>query len=215
MLTPYPNLCCIIMEAISFGSQVEFNWSAVLVDLLKSDTKTGMAMYEALSGGESRRAALQGAAEAALPRDDFLLFKAVEKVLAPARRVRNTFAHHIWGVSDAVPNALILIDPKCLRQYEVQRASSLGPEVDRSLVTVWKERDLNEARAAIYDGLLILGILADGLAGKPLERPQINASARQQLLSRPPILQALRKTSQKNTPPIPPKPPQKRQRLQQ
>jgi hypothetical protein len=207
ILTPYPKLCCIITETISFGAQVEFNWSAILVDLLKSDPKTGMAMYEALSGGESRRAALEGAAQSALPEADFLLFKAIEKVLAPARRVRNDFAHHIWGASPTVPNALLLIDPKCLRQLEVWRANGgYSPIVDRSLIAVWKEPALNEAREAMRDGLVILGILSEGLAEKPLARPQIGASARQRLLSRPPIAQALHKMSQKNTPPVPRKP---------
>ena len=197
VLARYPNLCCIITEAISFGSQVEFNWSAILVDLLKSDTRTGMAMYEALSGGESRRAALEGAAKSALSEADFLLFKAVEKVLAPARRIRNDFAHHIWGASKAVPKALLLIDPKCLRQHEVENVVGPGwpPQVDRSQVMVWREPDLNEARETIRDGLVILGILSEGLAEKPLARPAIGASARQQLLSRQTIAQALRKMS--------------------
>ncbi len=169
-----------------------------------------MAMYEALSGGEARRAALEGAAKAALPEDDFLLFKAVEKVLGPARRIRNNFAHHIWGTTTEIPDALLLIDPKCLREFEVQKSDGRSLIIERSLVYVWKERDLKEARAAIHDGLLILGILSEGLAEKPLARPQIGASARQQLLSRPPIAQALQRMSQKSTLPTPPQPPGKR-----
>ena len=172
-----------------------------------------MAMYEALSGGESRRAALEGAARAALPEADFLLFKAVEKVLSPARRIRNEFAHHIWGTTTEIPNALLLIDPKCLREFEVQKSDGRSLIIERSWVYVWKERDLREARAAIRDGLLILGVLSEGLAEKPLARPEIGASARQQLLSRPPIAQALHKMSQKNTPPVPQKPPRKKRGL--
>lgn len=195
ILASHQKLCCIVMETISFGAQIEFNWSAILVDLLKSDPKTGMAMYEALAGGESRRAALGGAAKSALSEDDFLLFKAIEKVLSPARRVRNDFVHHIWGTSTALPDALLLINPKCLRQFEVEKSVGPGypPNVDRSLIDVWKERDLDKTKEDIRNGLVTLGILSEGLAERPFSKPQIGASARQRLLSDPTIEQAVSK----------------------
>jgi hypothetical protein len=199
------------METISFGAQVEFNWSAILVDILRSSPKTGMAMYEALSGGEARRAALFGAAKSAMSDDDFQLIKAVDLVLAPARRVRNDFVHHIWGVSDKIPNALLLIDPKSLRQFEISQVSG-GPGFDDALVSVWKKRDLTEARETMREGLLSLGVLSEGLAEKPLEHPKISASARQRLLNQTPIAQALHKMSRKNSPQVPPKQPEKKRR---
>jgi hypothetical protein len=57
--------------------------------LFLSGRRFSLAMYEARSGGESRHAALEGAAKSALSEADFLLFKTVERVLAPARRIRN------------------------------------------------------------------------------------------------------------------------------
>jgi hypothetical protein len=209
VLKPYPELCCIVMETISFGAQVEFNWSAILVDILRSDPKTGIAMYEALSGGESRRAALLGAAKSAMSDADFMLLQSIDIVLAPARRVRNDFVHHIWGISAKVPNALLLIDPKSLRQFEVSQVAG-GPGFDDALVNVWKEHDLIEARETMRHGVLTLGVLSEGLAEKTLERPQIGASARQRLLSQHPIAQALHKMSQKSTPPALPKPREKK-----
>jgi len=195
VLTPYPHLCCIITETISFGSQVEFNWSAILVHLLQSDARTGMAMYEALSGGEGRRAALEGAAKVALSIEDFRLFKAVEKALAPARNVRNRFAHHVWGATDEIPDALLLIDPQCLRQLELEQAFGLRtpPDENRSLIIVWKERDLIAARDSNQESCVILGILGDALAAQSIKRPYIDEVSRQKLISYPAIAQALAK----------------------
>jgi len=210
--TRYPDLCCLVMETIGLGAQVEFNWSAILVDMLRADFTIGIAMYEALSGSESRRAALLGAAESALSADDFLLLKAIDKVLAPARRSRNDFVHHIWGISDEVPNALALIDPKCLRKFEVgvavvnlqmsaSRKVLLPPDIDRSLVAIWKEAAIREARDSAIDALSVLGILSTGLSSSQ-PAIEIGDSARQQLLSRPAVAQALQRMSPQKTPPI-------------
>lgn len=214
--TTYPHLCSIAMEAITLGAQAEFNWSAILVDFLKADFTTGMAMYEALSGGEARRSALLGAAQSALDADDFLVLKAIDKALAPARRVRNDFVHHIWGRSKEVPDALLLIDPRCLRSYEVgiavtnaemnaTRRVKLPPDIDRSLIAVWREKDLKQARDAMIEALDVLARLSIALS---VARPaiQIAGRERQQLLNRPAIAQALQQMSPKKTPPAPHKP---------
>jgi hypothetical protein len=122
--------------------------------------------------------------------------------------------HHIWGIYEQVPGALLLIDPKkCLRKFEMgvalvnlemsaKRLALLPPGIDRSLIAVWKEGDLTDARASMIDALDVLGILAGALS---LSRPaiRIGDQERQQLLSRPAIAQALHKMSQQKTPPAP------------
>jgi hypothetical protein len=205
-LKSYPHLCSIVMEAISFGAQVEFNWSAIIVDLLRAEAKTGMAMYQALSGAEARRTALSAAAKIALSPDDFILFQSVEKALRSARRARNNFVHHIWGTSDQVPDALLLIDPACLLDFEVRKSSDgEAREIDNSLIAVWKQRDLESAREAIRDGLSVVGGLARGLLeNKPAIA--IGDLARQHLLSWPAIAQAVEHHNQKKHPQAPPRP---------
>ena len=210
--TTYPNLCAIVMEVISLGAQADFNWSAILVDMLRADFKTGMAMYEALAGGEARRAALMGAAQSAFSPEDFLLLQAMEKAFAPTRRVRNDFAHHIWGRSIHVPNALLLIDPRCLRTFEVgvamtnaemarTRMAKVPPDFDRSLIAVWREPDLAQAREAMIEALKCLGLLAGGLS---FARPRIRIPEleRKKLLSYPAIARALQRLSPKRTPQV-------------
>ncbi|MDE2462647.1 MAG: hypothetical protein KGO02_02885 [Alphaproteobacteria bacterium] len=167
-----------------------------------------MAMYEALSGGEARRAAIMGAASVALPEEDFLLFQAVDKVLTPSRRVRNKFAHHIWGASTELPNRLLLIDPEALREFEVQKAGEkygVQPEYDpfdRSRILVWKRADLEEVRTAAHAGLVILGELYHGLA-ESYPDVAISVQGRQQLLSRPAIEQAFQQMCRQRTPATP------------
>jgi hypothetical protein len=216
VLQQYPDLCCIVMEAISLGSQIEYNWSVILVDLLRAEPRAGMAMYEALSGGEARRAALRAAARTVLPEDDYLLLQAVEIAIAPARKSRNDLAHHIWGTSDAVPNALLLIDPAGLRKFEVGvattnlemsagRRAKIFPEFDRASVQVWKKRDLEQMRKSTIDALSILGTLS-GALNLSYPVPEIDAQTRQQLLKEPQVAQALQRLNKRKTPQAPPQP---------
>lgn len=215
-LKRYPDLCCIVMDTISLGSQIEYNWSVIIVDLLRAEPRAGMAMYEALAGGEARRAALMAASRVSLPKNDYLLVQAVEKALAPTRRNRNNFAHQIWGISDEVPDALMLINPAALREFEVGvattnfemsrgRKAKMFPDLDRASVMVWKKRDLEEARSSTIDALSILATLT-GALNQSYPVPGISAQARRQILRWPQVAQALQHSNKKKTPPTPPQP---------
>ena len=53
-----------------------------------------------------------GAATSVLTRDDFQLLVCCGHSTAASRKVRHSFAHHMWGVSAQLPDALLSIDPK-------------------------------------------------------------------------------------------------------
>ena len=62
----HPDLSVIIIRVVNTGAMAEWRWGGMLVDLMSADVRTGMAMYEAHSGAESRRAALLAAAQSKL-----------------------------------------------------------------------------------------------------------------------------------------------------
>jgi len=106
ILERHPELASYIAQTISIGSIIERRWSAILVQLLQADPLTGMAMYQALTSTVAQRAALGAAAKVRLSPEDFKLFQAVATAITPARKIRNDFAHHIWGESALVPGGL-------------------------------------------------------------------------------------------------------------
>ncbi|MGP0058862.1 MAG: hypothetical protein ACLPID_06220 [Beijerinckiaceae bacterium] len=206
-LLDHPELCSAAMRIIDIGSRIEHTWSLILVDLLKSDPRVGVSMYQALTSSDARRAALMAAAKVKLSSQDFLLFQACFEAVAPVRRLRNSFAHHLWGSSSDVPNALLLADPEDFLRQDVNAAEAkiemeatgrvaYLEKIDTSEIQVWKkasfERALKEAQTAHFT-LRELG------TGLHVFGPGINVKTRELLLNRPLVSQALQRLSKRNT----------------
>lgn len=107
-----PELANMVMEAIASWSLTELYLGETLSHFLGADPHIGLAMYLSISSAEARRAALDGAARAALSDDDLALFNRVLKAIKPVRDRRNDFAHGCWGYSSELPNALLWADAK-------------------------------------------------------------------------------------------------------
>lgn len=225
VLFTYPDLAAYAMSVIGQWARTDATLSELLsVMLTTSDLAVGMAMYQALTGTGSRQTALLAAAEEALPVQDFWLLQAVLRLNRPSRDQRNDFAHHLWGTSDDVPNALLLVDPAVfikhltIRDIYAKNAmamflrySSMGKEVptgelDHSKVQVYRKRALQQAaKDAIKAGArafyLSVAIDHDRFG-------QHSDAMRRQLLSEPAIQQAFEALSRENmkSPPPPPRP---------
>jgi hypothetical protein len=111
-LADRPELAAKIMHVISLWSSIESAFATLLCYLLGADLEIGVGMYQSLISSEAKRAALDGAAKQALSPEDYTLFRAVVKVVKPSRERRNDFAHHLWGHSPQLPDAVLLVDPK-------------------------------------------------------------------------------------------------------
>ena len=210
----YPNLCARAMEIIHLHSIVEHRWSLILVEVLRADPKTGMAMYQALSSSEARRAALLAAAYAVLTQEDAFLFHACLEAGTPIRRVRNHFAHHLWGTSEDIPDAILLANPATFLQRDVifAAANKAMRETGRVVVPkdeaqpdiqVWRASDLATAVGSADEYLRTVRELETGIYvfGIPL-----NAETRRLLLGRPQVESALRRLRKQNDPEAPPAP---------
>lgn len=113
------------MTTISRWARTDAMLAELLSAMLKSeDLAVGMAIYQSLAAGGSRQrqTALLAAAEEALSAEDYWLVQAVIEVSTTSRNQRNDFAHHLWGVSDDVPNALLLVDPKVFVRHLTMRS---------------------------------------------------------------------------------------------
>lgn len=111
-LAERPPLAVWVARTIAAWSQIEARLGNVLTGMLSADAVPVAAMYARIDSAAARSAALEGAAPAALKQEDQGLFLATLRVLRRLGRTRNEFAHWIWGHSDQLPDALLLLDPK-------------------------------------------------------------------------------------------------------
>lgn len=167
-LRKHPQLAAYAMEVIARWSHIDKMLAELLADMMRSaDIAVAMAMYQAIFGGESKRAALlEAAAEHFGPKSsDYHLVRAVLECNQAFRNRRNDFAHHMWGTSKDIPDALLLVDPKVWVKHDTtlkahRRAKKDSDPVrqalnvdkppplawlDRGLVQVFRKPDLTEA----------------------------------------------------------------------
>lgn len=149
-----PELAIEAMKVIAFWAHIEGNLAIILSAMLKADVATGVAMYEALSMGEGRRAAILAAAKHALPEERMMLFQALLNVTKGSRQQRNDFSHHVWGHSEDLPNSLLLMHPSVVTQFnvsyrqvrQVEGSNVIQPTMmDRSKIFVYREADMRRA----------------------------------------------------------------------
>lgn len=198
------------MRVIEIWAFTDSRLAYILAEMLHSDFEAGVGMYLALSGGEGKRAVLFAAARATLPPEDQLLFQAIMKLTKPARDRRNDFAHHIWGYSKDLPDAVMLVDPRYLVDTRVKgrkntelakeaRAKGEQPvllpaDIDRSKVMVYRKADLEESLAhgnQVFGYVQQFWLMLRKVGAPPEHR-------RKMLLSRPPIQQALEHLSKQS-----------------
>ena len=205
------------MSVIATWTQIDCRLAELLSSLLDTpDLRIAMAMYQSLTGGDARRAALEGAASEALRDDDLLLFRAVMKAIRPSSNRRNDYAHHLWGISEQIPDALLLADPKAWVRHNTsievrlkalrdraRYAQILSEEVtefDRRRVKVYGKKvlaaDLADAEAASQHVLFLTVALSSGYDG--------DDPIRQMLLSEPAVRRALQELSPEKTPIVQP-----------
>lgn len=169
-----PQLAGPLAKIIADGAGIDYVLGFVLTNILRADPETGMAMYEALSGAEARRAALRAAAQSKLPPEDFELFNALEIATESARRIRNLVAHFVHGHTKSIKDALLLIDPQAMIEVDVgiqkvnlemasMRRALAPPVLDKSRVWVYRFKDLQEASEVVDRALSLWSLFGMGI----------------------------------------------------
>jgi hypothetical protein len=92
-------------------ADIDANFANIFSSMMTTDIEIGTAVYQAFNGVEARRLALFKAAEKALPEWQLIILRAVWNITKAARDQRDKFAHHAWGYSRDIPDALLLMNP--------------------------------------------------------------------------------------------------------
>ncbi len=111
-LSTYPHLATLAMETIAAIAQAENSMGKILATMLGSEPDKGLAMFNALTSSVAQMAALKTVAANSLSEKDNTILEKIHNQTKAAFKRRHEFAHHVWGVSDELPNALLLVDSK-------------------------------------------------------------------------------------------------------
>jgi len=206
-----PELALEALKVIAFWAGIEGDLATILAAMLKSDVATGVAMYEALTGSEGRRAALLAAARQALPEWLYILFEAVQIATKPSRNQRNAFAHGIWATCAELPDAILSLNPSSWTKVMVSHrqvrnvdgANVIRPTfLDQSTVLVYRKGDMARAKSDAVKALgwheMIYTVIIDDRRGLT-QGPVLGL-----LLQEPQIQQAIAKMAKQNGKQIPP-----------
>lgn len=193
-LSVQPSLAALVMQVITTWSYTDVFIGQILARFMKADHHVVVAMFEALSSTEAKRAVIDAAAEEALAKEDYDLLVAAMRTTSSSRRRRNDFAHHVWGRSKDIPNAALLAHPKILTGALLPSTinqSNLG-SIDTSNVFVYRERDLLEDVESANTAARTINSLFLALGPPTPKRETI----RNDLLNQPAVQQQIRKLSQ-------------------
>lgn len=144
-MTSRPQLAVKIAECIAEYAEVEFTLGSTLGALLKSEAKTGLAMFVRANSRTAQKAMVSLAAEEVLEPDHLEIFSIIMRVAVnPAMEGRDKLAHWCWGYSPDLPKALLLMDPahktKDLASYFLMPEEPI--KINRDAIFVVTETDL-------------------------------------------------------------------------
>lgn len=168
-----PQLAALVAEVIGIASEIDLQEGRYLASLLGADQVAGVAMFLAITGDRTRRDVISAASKAKLTDIEFSLFERAFQTIRAVENERNAFAHQLWGITDDIPDALLLVDPEYRLSHmmdieekmkgwhadvmKFKKAKFLGPFVppppaaasirlDPSKIRVYREADLRRSR---------------------------------------------------------------------
>jgi len=134
VLARHPDLAILAIEAIASWSNVESFMLNLYVQLMGGPDEIAATAYLALETQSAKTRVIRAVAEKVLSGDNLALLVAILAVAKTRQKSRNKLAHHVWGDSPQVPDAVFLTDPKSLLQQPLP--------LDQ--VYVYRRADFNE-----------------------------------------------------------------------
>jgi len=171
-LSRRPQLAVLAAEAIGSWAEVDSFMLRLFVRLLGGDAAIAGRIYLALEIQSAKSIAIVEAVNAVRDVKVQNVIKAAIAVAKMRQKARDKLAHHTWGFSDDLPDALLLISPKA---FVVE-----GSGIDE--VFVYREKDFldiieaNERLSRYFQQLIWIigahpvssnGLLLDALSNEP------------------------------------------------
>lgn len=154
-----PEHAAYVAAVVGAWSHSEAGLVRLLATILKRSARSAVLMLDELRSFDRQATLVRRVARIELPPDDAALVDAVLGIVAPLAKVRNQFAHHIWGVSPLVDDGLLLAPPELQRDWylvglemsELHHRWRDRPQPDyqrhNERILVYRLSDLKEAHA--------------------------------------------------------------------
>jgi hypothetical protein len=123
-LSKRPELAILAMSAINSWSNVEAFLLKLFIVLLGGNATLAAKMYLKLESSGPKIVVLGAMVDSVKKEKLRDTIRAVIDMSEIQRKQRDKLAHHVWGVSPHLPDALLLLDPR----------ANLGDTLDRSKV---------------------------------------------------------------------------------
>jgi len=151
----YPALSARAARCFALGAQIESLYGAILITFLGANAKPAAAMYRSLQSLNAQSSVVQAAAEAVLNEQELDLLAAITVLCNRAMKHRHRLAHWVWGSSQSFPDAIVLIDPQHLLEYEM-RGSYFSPNEGRGLLAAF-----DKSTCFVYDEKVLREVVAE------------------------------------------------------
>ncbi|MCR6644896.1 MAG: hypothetical protein NVV62_10485 [Terricaulis sp.] len=141
----HPWLAALASEAIGTWSTVDAELAKLLGAMLGTAWRPANAMFAELSSSTAQIAAIKGVAREQFKRRprEAAVFEAIMLEVAAGWKRRNPLAHHLWGYSEDLDDALLLIDPRDDVRLEIDRTEAIS-----NAIKAWKSIRKKKAAAA-------------------------------------------------------------------
>lgn len=117
-LSAVPALAAKVAESIATCADIENGLGLILISLLGPSSRAPIKMYRSV-GRTAQISMIRIVAEGAIPPDEYdVLTIVLNKVVSPALKQRDKFAHWIWARVGNLPNDLLLIDPDKFAEWD-------------------------------------------------------------------------------------------------
>lgn len=124
-----PMLATYVAQVIAGWAQVEISLACVLAHYDNADIENSVDTYLNTKGFMAQAEILNKTARAALTPENYDLYEATIKFINSNYQIRNDMAHWTWGVTDLLPEALIIIEPKANKKIAALAFNMIGQDM--------------------------------------------------------------------------------------
>lgn len=176
-----PEACLQAAGVLAAWATLDSALLSLFVSLF-DEPKTAAAVYTGLSS-HAQQKALKAAAKTKMSEAEFSVLRAILRSQDELSSTRNKLAHWPWGYSGQIDDALLLVDPTMLAEYNVaevlfrddlrndrrppwEKEWKDSPEPDRSRMLVYTSEELKEVSVGIEEtsgnARLLAGVMDRG-----------------------------------------------------
>lgn len=153
-----PELMPLVAKIVERAAYLELQFNFAFYRVVGTAPATGFAILDVLRGRRQAVQVFEAAATKSFAGDELHMVMGVIGAFGSAMSRRDVIAHQLWGISDQLPDALLLIEPELyhnsLLAFDLATQRGEAPAIDAvrfdfRRIMVYREPDFIE----IIDGL--------------------------------------------------------------